>query len=297
MANSFPPDFIILDSESLVHARVARRGRGAELLALERHRLAPETFLAGGVSPSLQNGASLAEALGRVKVESGRLERVAILVPDSWLRMTLLTLPSLPASRGEADEVVRWALKRSLPVDPGELRMTYDAIERNGTGVRTLVIAVLEKLLDGIEEASSRAGIQSVVVESIGLNIWNAVAARLAPATRLFVHARETDFTTALFRGAQPMFLRSRALSGGRRLEQEMRLSASYLASVLQGRRVEECILTGSAAGQELEDAIRTEFEAPVQRLAMTDFVQIAPGIDVAGMESEIVACAGVFAE
>ncbi len=82
-----------------------------------------------------------------------------------------------------------------------------------------------------------------MLIEPIGLNIWNAIAVREGDtnADRLFLYLRDTDFTTAVFRGAQPLFIRSRNLSPERTIDQEIRLSANYLRDSLQVESFANC--------------------------------------------------------
>src|SRR5207249_4809803 len=102
---------------------------------------------------------------------------------------------------------------------------------------------------------------------------------------------------TAVFRGAQPLFVRSRNLSGDRTIEQEIRLSASYVRDTFQASSVETCYLAGDAAGEALEtlaEVLRSEFSAPVHVVALRDVITRVPD-GVAGHDAELTACTGVF--
>src|SRR6266545_1439802 len=131
--------------------------------------------------------------------------------------------------------------------DKASLRLPYEVLSR-GAQVKVLVLSAVEKTLVDLERLFGTAGIDLVLIEPIGLNIWNAITFR-EPATtrdRLFFYVRERDFTTAAFRGAQPLFIRSRNLNGERSLAQEIKLSASYLRDTLQTAEIENCYLVGN---------------------------------------------------
>jgi hypothetical protein len=135
-----------------------------------------------------------------------------------------------------------------------------------------------------------------VLIEPVGMNIWNAITVKEAPTAkdRIFVYVREHDFTTAVFRGPHPLFIRSRNLSGERSVQQEIRLSASYLRDSMQAVSVERCYLAGNQADGSVQQALATEFNAPVVPVMLRDHVTQLPS-QVAGMEAELTACTGVF--
>jgi len=111
---------------------------------------------------------------------------------------------------------------------------------------------------------------------------------------RLFVYVRDTDFTAAVFRGSQPLFLRSRNLTGQRSLEQEIRLSANYLRETLQTSTLERAYVAGADAAGQVQSVLASEFSAPVVAVSLRDFVEHAPS-DAMGVDAELTACTGVF--
>jgi type IV pilus assembly protein PilM len=236
MSRSYPPDVVVLDTDGLLHARLARGKKGPRIVQAKSYRLAEGTFTASMVTPQLANEASLAEALRRLRMETGKWSAVSLLLPDSWFRINIMDLPSLPKNgNGEALDVVRWSLKRTLPIPPEQLRLSYSVLSRDGQGAKVLALSALDATLSAIERVFTAAGFEVILIEPAGLNIWNAITIREDETTadRLFVYVRDEDFTTAVFRGAQPLFIRSRNLGGDRTLEQELRLSASYLRDTL----------------------------------------------------------------
>jgi Tfp pilus assembly PilM family ATPase len=298
MASSFPPDVIILDSEALVHVRMARGKKAPQIVQAKSYRLAADTFVPGVVTPQLTNEASLAEALRRLRMESGRWDRASLLLPDSWLRINILDVPNFPESSKEAEDIVRWSLKRTMPIDSDLLRIRHEVLSRSGTSSKVLAISAMDQTLTAIENVFEAAGIAVVVIEPIGLNIWNAIAVH-EPNTsrdRIFFYIRPDEFTTAAFRGSQPLFIRSRNLLGDRTVEQEIKLSASYLRDTLRTDAIEQCYLSGDVDGN-IAAVIGAEFGAPVRTVALSDFSERRPdGIGVGSYEAELMACTGVFA-
>ena len=294
MTRSFPPDVIVLDTDGMLHARFARGKASPRLIHSKAYRLPEGTFAAAAVTPRLEAADGLIETLRRVRVESGRWDKVSLLLPDSWFRINLLDLPTLPQKQNEALDAVRWSLKRTLPIPPEQLRVTYSVLSRNAKGVRVLVLSAMEATLNAIETTFSKAGIDVVLIEPLGLNLWNAIATHEAEtaAYRLFLYIRDDEFTTAVFRGAEPLFIRSRNLSSERSLEQEIRLSANYLRDSLEVDIFSTCYVAGDPAAT-LRDVLAAEFDTAVRPVALRDYVEDVPAS--AAQEAELTACTGVF--
>ena len=193
-------------------------------------------------------------------------------------------------------DVVRWSLKKTLPIPPEQLRIAYDVLSRGTQGAKVLVISALEATLSAIERVFAAAGFEVVLIEPMGLNIWNAIAVRegaAATGDRLFIHLRDTDFTTAVFRGALPLFIRSRNLSAERTIDQEIRLSANYLRDSLQVETFASCWVAGERAS-DVHAVLAEEFHTQVRPVALKDYAEDPPA-GVFGLDAELTACTGVF--
>lgn len=295
MPRSFPPDVLVLDSDGLVHARLARGVKNPKVVNAKTYRLAADTFTPAMVTPQLTNEASLAEALRRMKMETGKWSQTSVLLPDSWFRINIVDLPSLPDRANDAMDVVRWSLKRTLPIPPEQLRVAYTVLSKNAQGAKVLVLSALEATLAAIERVCAAAGLDVILIEPVGLNIWNAIAVRETEtqADRLFVYVRDEDFTTAVFRGAQPVFIRSRNLSRDRTLEQEIRLSASYLRDSLGTGTLAGCYVAGRR-GNDVHGVLADEFNTQVRPVAARDYAEDVRA-DLSGLDAELTACTGVF--
>lgn len=298
MANRAQSDIAILDGGSLLFARFAAGSPRPRLAMLGSWRLAGGTFGVGTLTPSLDDPKPLAEAIAKMKLEAGRVERVSLLLPDSWFRISIIEVGTLPRNHHDADEVVRWTLKRTTPFNPAELRTAWMPLStRTVNGTRVLVVSAMEKPLAAIEETFRAAGIGVGSIESTGLNAWNAIVSAEAPADgRVLIYLREGDFTTALFVGSEPMFIRSRSLVADRRIEQEIKLSASFLQKTLETTPVRRCyVVGGDQVTPSVLDAIGSAFSSEVEVLAGSRFADTS-GLQGAGrLDAEIIACRGAL--
>ena len=143
-------------------------------------------FAPGVVTPELQNEAVFAEVLRRMKLETGRWDKVSILLPDSWFRMNIIELQALPERANEAAEVIRWSLRRTMPIDPSELRLSYEVLSR--VPPRILAVVMVLQRLEGLSDREA----------SFQLQLPEATfRARLQSAYEILRCDAKTDFSKA----------------------------------------------------------------------------------------------------
>lgn len=298
MARTYPTDVAVFGPSSILHGRFERGGKSPRLLGAKSYALPEHTFGSGLVTPLIENRESVANVIRRMKLDSGGMDRVAVLLPDSWFRINLLDLPSLPDSRKEADEIVRWQLKRTMPIRAEEFRIAYQPVGRSNGHVQVLVLAAYEKALASIESTFQEQQTEVNVLEPAGMNIWNAVVSREAATTedRVFLYIRERDFTTAVFRGAAPLFVRARNLTGERSLVQEVKLTATYFRNIVPSEKITACYVAASTIDDSTVAALAEEFSAPARRVELSSYADSADSVETAGITAELTACTGVFA-
>jgi Tfp pilus assembly PilM family ATPase len=294
---TFPSDVLLIEPRGILHTRFQRGHKETELTAISRTPLPEGTFGPGAVSPSVTAPAALTAALSRIGANRKKSE-VAILLPDSWFRLHILPMDSIPDRRADADEMVRWSLRRSLPGRPDDLRLQWETVERSGGGGRVVVLASSEATVASIEAAARAAGMNPVVIEPLGLNLWNALVQGIAEddAERLLVMSREGDMAMAMFRGSRPVFYRSKRLGAAHDLLQEIRLSASYLRNQAGLGTVAQCWVAGDVVDEDLVSVIEREFGRAPSKLRLSDVGLRLGAIDVGGEETAVAACKGVFA-
>src|SRR2546428_11884258 len=168
MSQPFPADVIVLDENALLHARLARGKKGPRIVQAKSYRLGANTFVPAVVTPQLTNESSLADALRRLRVETGRWDRASVLLPDSWFRMNILELPVLPESAKDAEVMVRWSLKRTIPLDPMLLRIRYEVLSRTPSHTRVLAVTAIEQTLAAIEKVFATAGVDGIFIWPVG---------------------------------------------------------------------------------------------------------------------------------
>ena len=149
-------------ADRVLAGRAADKGRLVEMSAARE--LAPGTVVPDLMESNIRDSSAVREAiestLGSV---GGRGGDVIAILPDTAVRVVLLDFDTLPAKRDEAEAVVRFRLKKSLPFDPAEAQISYHA-QSSGKAMRVVAAVVLKKVLEEYESAFRDAGYNPGVV-------------------------------------------------------------------------------------------------------------------------------------
>jgi type IV pilus assembly protein PilM len=103
---------------------------------------------------------ALREVFGNV---GSRSRDVTAVLPDAAVRVVLLDFETLPAKRDEAEGVIRFRLRKSLPFDVDKASISYQAQTSNGT-VRVVAAVALKSVVDEYESVIREAGFNPGVV-------------------------------------------------------------------------------------------------------------------------------------
>ena len=137
----------------------ARAGDGAQSLEAVHAQSLP----AGAVTPGLQHAniaarealsAALRDALAAV---SGRSRDITLVIPDASTRILLLDFDTLPDKPEDADSVVRFRLKKSLPFDVDNSAVSFDRRAADN-GVRVVAAVTPKTVLEEYEAVVRDAG-------------------------------------------------------------------------------------------------------------------------------------------
>jgi type IV pilus assembly protein PilM len=148
--------------DRVIAARAADSGQVLELCSTSE--LAP-----GCVVPDLTEGNllqrdavvnALREALEHV---GGRSRDVVAVLPDAAVRVVLLDFETLPENRHEAEGVVRFRLRKSLPFDVDKAAVSYQ-IQNSGAGLRVVATVALNSVINDYEGVFRDAGFSPGVV-------------------------------------------------------------------------------------------------------------------------------------
>ena len=160
--------------DQLVYGRLGRRRD--TLSRVERVPLGGDWFRLGPVGLLHVDRAALAAGVTalvqRLEAAPGEASFVA---PNAWVRSVVIDAEELPHQREEADDVVRWRLKKLLPCRPEDVRLDY--VASGGRG-RMLVVLALDRPMAVVEETFAASGVNLGRIEPAAL----ALTALLPPS-------------------------------------------------------------------------------------------------------------------
>ncbi len=194
----------------IVIARFDEGGRGEMDLCL-RAPIPPGVVDFSMLRPNLIEPEALAAFIQKLFDEAGvKGGRIGLTLPDMLARISVVELPGAPRSSAEAKELLRFRLKKSLPFDVDEARLSYQAMPGDSpsflTGImREEVAAQYEKLFADI---GFHVGVTETSSLSL-LKLWEPVVAEtLSPEQDyFFLNLEETYFTVSLVRSRSRLVL------------------------------------------------------------------------------------------
>jgi hypothetical protein len=190
LTTPLPPSVVSLGDHEIALALLSRR-RDA-LLRVEEVPVESECFRQGPIGLLGVDRALLAAALGRLVQRVGRLPaQGTVVLPTAWVRCVQVETGGLPRHRREAEDVIRWRLKKLLPCRPEEVRL--DFLPAGGDG-RVMVVLALDHPLSLVEEALAAAGMKVGRIEPTVLAVTSLVPSDGLPRLIVVTEPRSLGF-------------------------------------------------------------------------------------------------------
>jgi type IV pilus assembly protein PilM len=258
---------------------VARAAEGGKSLDAAAAAALP----AGSLTPGLQqaNFADRAQVLPFLRdsmaAVGGRSRDICLVIPDATTRVMLLDFETLPEKKEDADAVVRFRLKKSLPFEVEQAAVSFD---RQGTSNPIRVVAavtprsVLEEYESLVREAGYNPG--SVLPSMLA-------ALGLADASRPTMVIKVEHGTTTFAIVDQDQLLLYRALDNGgsavtgQSLVDDVNTSLVYFED-RYGVGVDRVLVTGVHSAQGLREALNGSSNIGVEELVSNAALGAAAG-------------------
>jgi type IV pilus assembly protein PilM len=149
-------------ADRVIAGRIGDKSGVVEMCA--SHELPPGCVVPDLMEVNLRERKSVFSTLKEILDSvSGRSRDVIAVLPDAAVRVVLLDFETLPAKRHEAESVVRFRLKKSLPFDVEKAQVSYHA-QPSSTGVRVIAAVALTSVIEDYESAFRDAGYSPGVV-------------------------------------------------------------------------------------------------------------------------------------
>ena len=276
LSSRAPSAAIEVDARRVTAVAVAGRGTSR---VLSGH--ASEPLPAGAVEPALNapnvhDAAALSRAIRATLDQlSPRPRRVALVLPDTVAKVSLLRFDRIPPRAQDLEQLIRWQIRKAVPFKIDEAQLSWVPGIALADGGREFVVTPARRdIIGSYERACEAAGAHAGIVDMATLNLVNAVIAASAPAGDwLLVHVAADYATLAVVRGRDLIFFRNRVAEAGEDLAALVHQTAMYHEDRLGGGGFSRVILGGAPSrGAEAEPVRRRIEERLGTRVDALDF-------------------------
>src|SRR5438128_11534430 len=149
-------------ADRVIAGRAADSGQVLELCSTSE--LAPGCVVPDLTEHNLRERNSVVRALRDALDHVGGHGRdIVAVLPDAAVRVVLLDFETLPENRPEAESVVRFRLRKSLPFDIDKAIVSYQ-VQNSGNGLRDVAAVALHSVIHDYENSIPEAGFSTGVV-------------------------------------------------------------------------------------------------------------------------------------
>ncbi len=191
-------------------AVVVHRAAGDEIHCAAED-LPTGAFEVGPVGLQSVSKEAVEPAFARLKGAAEGARSAAVIMPTSWLRSFLIDVDRPPRKEDELRDIVRWRLKKLLPVAPTELRLSIVRLPEVDGQKRLLVLAGIERAMDAIESAFNAIGVEVGLITTRLFALVPRGAGTVRPS--LVVQHEESFLSLLLLTDGVPRLLRTKPLA------------------------------------------------------------------------------------
>lgn len=265
-----------ISADRVVAARISEEGKAIE--AATAYALPPDLLTPGLQQANFVDRAKAVPVLrDSLNAVAERTRDVCLIIPDATTRVMLLDFDTLPDKAQDADAVMRFRLKKSLPFDVEQSAVSFD---RQGTSnpIRVVAAVTPRSVLDEYESLVREAGFNpGSVLPSMLAALGLADASQ--PAMVIKVERGTTTFAIV----NQEQLLLYRALENGgaavtgESLVDDVNTSLVYFED-RYGVGVDRVLVTGVQSAQALQEALSNGSNIRVEELVSSTAAVTAAG-------------------
>jgi len=202
--------------------------------------------------------ATIKTALQKV---AARARRVALVLPDTSAKVSLVRFDKVPAKAQDLDQLIHWQVKKAAPFRVEDAHVSWvPGIAIDGGGREFVVSMARRDVIQSFERACEAAGVHAGLIDIASFSIINAQLAATGPSASdwLLVHIASDYATLAVVRGSDLIFFRNRTLGAEGELADLVHQTAMYHEDRLGGGGFSRVVLAGaSMAGAEQAERLR----------------------------------------
>jgi type IV pilus assembly protein PilM len=295
----YPAVAVEITPDRVTAVRVAtdRKTKAPVLRACATHTLPEGAIDPAFARPNVLVPEPVASAIQAILAKVGPPEhRVSLLLPDHVARVSLLSFTSLPRTRRELAEIVRFRMAKSLPFKPEEAVMDLMVLSGGGAGgpsaASVLAVFLHRAVLEQYEALLTACGFWPGLVGLSTFELYNLFRGRMdrrAPKDKdaLFLNVTPHYQSLLIFRGEDLIFYRCKPhaqdsetedpIAGLRR---ELYTSLAFYQEKLLGRGLGGSFLrVDGLALDAVREAVRSEAGCDAEALDLTEVLPIAEGL------------------
>lgn len=255
-----------ISADRVLAGRLADNGETLAVCAAQE--LSPGSVVPDLIENNLRQADSVSLTI-RDTLDSvaGRSHDVIAVLPDASVRVVLLDFETLPANRLEAEGVVRFRMKKSLPFDVEKAKVSYHA-QTSADGMRVVAAVALASVIEDYESAFHEAGYSpGIVLPSMLAALGAADTQR--PTLVVKVDARTTSI--AILENEQLLLFRTLENARGVTITGEQLAEEVYPSIVFfqdtYHMNLERIYVSGLAESGGAAPALRAQTGAEVEEL------------------------------
>jgi Tfp pilus assembly PilM family ATPase len=260
-----PPDVAVqIDHGRVAAARLAWRGGRATVAAHASETLPPGAVMPALAAVNLPDVPLVAQAVARVLGQLGsKPSRIALVIPDTVAKVSLLKLDKIPTKAADLQEIVRWQVRKSapFPIEQAVLSVSPGAMSPEG-GSELVVTMARADIVQQYEQACVMAGAHPGLVDLATFSVINGVLSASSPSGDwLLVHVTDAYITLAVLRDQSLLFLRNRTEEAEGTLADLIHQTGMYYEDRLHGTGFARVLLAGGASLPGGADSVRRGLE------------------------------------
>lgn len=207
-----PPVVVETEPHFVAGARLDGEGRRIQRMGvrvLDAGALVPAFH-----RPNFTDEGPVRKAVSEVVAQVGNVNGyIGLLLPDAAVRVATLRFETLPDDRKEAEALVRWRMRDSLPFPPDEARVCYQVWEKGAKAVDLLAIAVRGSVLAEYEAALEGVDAKAALILPATMALLPLIP-ESTEGQQLLFHVFSGAITSVVLGGGRLRFWRNRSLNG-----------------------------------------------------------------------------------
>lgn len=301
-----PPNVVVVDESGFGAVKFVREKESifvlvSNYLSIPEGRLFEKMPLGGRLEKKEEARELFSSLIERV----GKIDAVVLLVPDVWYRLAIIEVENFPHDEDTRLDVIRWKLKKSVPVRPEELRIDYEIL-REDKGITKLLLGFCsEQFLSDLENLLESFDIKVGWITNETVSAYRAVKSIIDTfSVSSLLLASKRYYTLTVFNERRPVIYRFKKMvkeldEEEKSIRRDLRLTAVYIREKLGINLPERNLVvaeqkTSSRWGELLKRELGGEVEIPPlpipptqETLAQYSFRELLPLMGAAMLEVE----------